>query len=301
MKVSAVAVAGFLVLAFAPHQVAAKDIHLQSIELIAAESDAMVRGTIVEIKHLEPERADYYPYRFKLAIHVTETLRGPKTDAISVTVEGFNPKFDAWRKQSTELLFSLQNWVGPDPPCRFALRPGLSSIIELDGNGPGVVTMDFRVLTERAEILKAARGAVAAVHDGGEKKRHRLLPPSSADVTIKLGTEFSVMYVWMPVDQRLEERGQGWARSRSVDYRALAPEALRPFKSDKNIAILKGLLADHWHRDFIDAKGKGTRVYPARLPAYVVLKHWGVKVEKPVTEVPVRGIEDVASVDKPVF
>ncbi|MGC8644418.1 MAG: hypothetical protein ACP5XB_31530, partial [Isosphaeraceae bacterium] len=92
----------------------------------------------------------------------------------------------------------------------------------------------------------------------------------------------------MPVDHRLEELGRRWASSNSPDYRELAPRALQPFKSEKNIAILKKLLTDTTPRDYIDGKGGGTRSYPARLPAYVILKSWGVPAKEPVTEVPLH-------------
>ena len=102
----------------------------------------------------------------------------------------------------------------------------------------------------------------------------------------------------MPVDRRLEERGERWANSKSPDFRAVAPDALRPFKSEKNIAILRRLLSDDSHWDFTNARGYGTRCYPARLPAYYVLKSWGVPVEKPVTDVPLRGLEGLAQAER---
>ena len=300
MRIPGVALGGCLWLVFQPHQVVAKDVHYDSIELITADSDVMVRGTIVEIGRLED--GDYFHW-FKLVVRVTETLKGPKADELSTVLDSMkvslDPKYDLWLKGKTELLFSLRYRPGDHSRCPFVLRPNHGrSIIELNGDGPGVVTMDFQVLTARGDILKAVRDGVAAAPDGGEKKRLRLLPPPSADIMFKFDIGFFAIYVWVPVDQRLEKRGERWASSKSVDYRALAPMALRPFKSDKNIVILKRLVSDDSHRDNIDARGYGTRDYPTRLPAYWVLKEWGVQVEKPVTEVPLRGNEDLVLRDR---
>jgi len=298
MRFPALVLAVCLWFAFHPHQAVARITYYESIELITAESDAMVRGTIVEINQLRSEGDPGPCNRLKLVIRVTETLKGPKSCEITVAFDSLSyPNLESWRKERKELLFSLQRWGGPHDPCQFASRSGYgSSIIELDGNGKGVVTMDFRVLTRRADILKAVREGVAAPPIRGEKKWWRLDPPPSSEVGIRAGIN-QVVIVLVPLDHRLEELGQRSANSKSVDYRALAPRALQPFKSDKNIAILKRLLSDDLYRDCTNAKGYGTRCYPARLPAYVILKSWGVAVEEPVTERPLRGLEDLVSGD----
>jgi hypothetical protein len=153
--------------------------------------------------------------------------------------------------------------------------------------------MEFQVLTKGADILKAARNAVATTPSGGEKKWHRLMPPPSTG----LHHDLAAVFVWMPVDQRLQELGERMAKSNRWDFRAVAPDALRPFKSEKNIAILKKLLSDELHWDITDKKGHVTRHFPAREPAYWVLQSWGVPVEKPVTDVELRGLEGLAQAE----
>jgi hypothetical protein len=300
MRIPVLALAACLWIAFPPHHAAARIVHYESIELVTADSDVMVRGTIVEVDHLEPERGYYYPYRSKLVIRVRETLKGPKSGEVNVALASFDPdKLDSWRKAKTELLFSLRLWIGPHAQCPFFLRPGLS-IIELNDDGPAVVTLDLQELTIRADILTAARNGVAASPGGGEIKRLRLRLGPMTHPTIRANINSGV-HIWVPVDQRLQERGEKWANSKSMDYRVLAPTALSPFKSEKNIAILKRLLADDFHSDVMHARDRGTRYYSARLPAYWVLKSWGVPVEKPVTEVPIRGPRDLDPADHTDF
>jgi hypothetical protein len=293
MRMSALALAGCLWLAVQPQSAVARITFYKSIELITAESDAMVRGTIIEIGHLNHDWG-YYPYWFKVVIHVVETLKGPKSNEVSVALSSLDPKFELWWKAKTELLFSLRRWVGTQVPCPFALQSGP---IELGGSETGVVTLDLRVLMSRGDILRAAREGVAAPPIRGDKKWWRLDPPPSSEVAIRAGIN-RVVTVLVPMDRRLEERGQRWANSKSADYRALAPRALQPFKSQRNIGILKRLLSDDSHTDIMHARDRGTRYYPARLPAYVILKSWGVPVEEPVTESPLRGPDDLVQGDR---
>jgi hypothetical protein len=299
MRIAVLALAGCLCVAFYPERAVARIYFYESIELITAESDMLVRGTIAEIGGLKPDW-EYDAYRFKLVIKVAETLRGPQSDELTVALVSLDPMLEKHRERGTELLFSLRRWGGARDVCSSTLH----AWIELGGGGAGVVTMDFRVLTARADILKAARDGVAAAPAGGEKKRHRLEPPLSSEFSTihpMLGRN-CVGYVWVPADQRLQQCGERWATANSTDFRALAPIALLPFKSDKNIAILKRLLSDDSHLDLTNARGYGRRCYLAREPAYRVLKEWGIKVEKPaVTEVPLRGIEDLVSGNKADF
>jgi hypothetical protein len=293
MRIAILALAGCLCVAFQPQRAVARIYSYESIELITADSDMLVRGTVAEISGLKPDW-EYDAHRFKLLINVAETLRGPQSDKLSVALVSLDPVLEKCRERGTELLFSLRRWGGARALCSSTLH----GWIELDRNGPGVVTMDFRVLTARADILKAARDGVAAAPAVGEKKRHRLEPPPSSEILTLKPRPNSVVYVWVPADQRLQEWGERWATAKSADFRALAPMALLPFKSEKNIAILKRLLSDDSHWDLTNARGYGVRRYLAREPAYQVLKEWGIKVEKPaVTEVPLRGTEDLVSRD----
>jgi hypothetical protein len=145
--------------------------------------------------------------------------------------------------------------------------------------------MDFKWLKARVDILNAAREGLTAVDDDKVEKRLLLsLPPGTGFPRNPSGIN-SPIRVLMPVDKRLQERGEQWAKSESVEVRCLAPLALSHFRSDKTTAILWELTRDPLYRDIVDAQGKGTRFYPARWPAYRVLRRWGVAVEQPITEV----------------
>ncbi len=191
-----------------PHVVLARTTYVECIELVTADADAVLRGTIVRIG---PLREDRY-HGFRVTVHVVETLKGPKADEVSVAVQTAEPKFDAWLKDKTELLFILRFMGGEKPSCPFLLR-GRQSVVELNDKGPGVVTMDFKRLTARADILKAAREGSAAAPDGGIQKRLRFTPPSGSGPGPHLNGDFQTIMVVMPVDKRLQERGERWARS----------------------------------------------------------------------------------------
>ena len=89
----------------------------------------------------------------------------------------------------------------------------------------------------------------------------------------------------VPVDERLEARGHEFIKSDQYMRWGEGARALRYFKSDENIARLKGLLDDPgWsylhHPDQND--GLEVRLYGVRDDAFQTLKSWEVDVPKPV-------------------
>lgn len=249
--------------------------HHESIEMFTA-ADVVVRGSIVEIAP-GPGGGG-----FLAEIQVAETLKGPKSDTITVALGEFPPKFARWRDRKTELLFSLLSQSEGRP---LRLSSGLMAAVELDDNRQGIVTMDFGVLKTRDAILKATRDGCAAVPTGASRIRHRLEPPRSSEIGRRIPDAFGQIRIFVPADSRLEQRGRGWAESDSLEYRYLAPMALSPFPSEENIAILKRLLSDDLHVDSPDGRGGKTILYPVRRPAYLILKKWGVAVKEPVEQV----------------
>lgn len=281
------ALLGSLGLGFGSNPVAARSYSYDSIELIAANADVIVRGTIAQVGPEVRER-DSSTHE-QAVVHVVEVLKGPKVAEVTVALPLANAKFAAWRDKKTELLLCLRDSPETGPACPFVLICSFrQGPIELDRNSAGVVTMDFQVLTARKDILAAARGGVAAAPSGGEKSRVRLTPPSSTEVMKTRFNGYDPFVVFVPIDSRLEARGKRWAQSESWEYRCLAPLALGPFKSEQNVALVTVLLKDGFSRGSTDKNGGKTRYFPVRWPAYLVLKKWGVAVEKPDIEVPVR-------------
>ena len=287
---------GCLWLALHPHHAVARACHYSSIELITAVSDVMVRGTIAEISPLEPERRPYNHYRFKLVIRVTETLKGPEVKEVSAAFDLLDPEFDSWRKDRKELLFSMQR-------CDSMQRTGGSSSVD--------AWCSNRSRRQRAgrnhHGLPRANGSWGHPESstGGGRRRPGRRPQerTSPDPAVLDRPDERVCYRLCLCASGSTTRGTGRALGELEIGGLPCPRThgISPFKSDRNIAILKRLLSDDFHTDVMHARDRGTRYYSARLPAYWVLKSWGVEVEKPVSEVPLRGIKDLVSRDRTDF
>jgi len=90
----------------------------------------------------------------------------------------------------------------------------------------------------------------------------------------------------VPLDRRLEEQARKSVRSGAPYNLIAAAGVIRHFRSDENVALLKGLLASG-ESVRVSANGQFKRVYPVRTVAVRMLKEWGVTVEGAVvTEEP---------------
>jgi hypothetical protein len=173
-------------------------------------------------------------------------------------------------------------------------------------------TLDLKVIGEPEALLTATRAAALEGRGREKAEMHRLDVPHV--VMSKTGQVGDANALFLPVDQHLEDlarriiRSPGdyitpadfrpaiddasrknnanWLRISRDLLRAEAVKALRHFKSDENIALLKPLLND-------PATLKGTqfdgekqiklgREYYIRKAAYETLRDWGVPVAEPV-------------------
>jgi HEAT repeat protein len=189
------------------------------------------------------------------------------------------------------------------PPNKFAW------LLRDDGNDPdaillgksknvwtgciSVLTRDFEVLTEVDAILKFAEQAVKASAPGASPKSHTLGVPSNTAVYKKLWS-LSTVFLVVPVDDKLEALGQAWCKSKSTHERTEGAKALKHFKNEKNIALLKTLLNDPNTAESTMHKtvpGKAVlelvyrkKWYYVRQAAFDSLRALGAKVEQPVLE-----------------
>lgn len=264
----------------------ARTTYYESIELVTADADVVVRGTIAEVNGIgiDKEWDLSARYRFKAVVHISEVLKGPRSNRLTVALVSVDPDLCRWRDEKAELLLSLRYPRGRRQLYPLVFRSIVrNSVIPLGDSGAGVATMDMRFLTVREDILQAARAGVAAAPDGDPRGRIRLNPPQSSEIIRKTNRDAGRV-VFLPVDERLERLGERWARSESGEYRCLAPLALSQFKSPKNAEILKRLLFDGYHESIHEGDGRCHAYFPVRASAYFILKKWDSTIQKPLIE-----------------
>jgi hypothetical protein len=183
------------------------------------------------------------------------------------------------------------------------------------GQGPWrlpLFTKDLKVIGEPEALLKAARASSVEGRGRGKVEIHRLDVPRV--VMNKTGRVGDANAVFLPVDRHLEDlarriirspsdyitpadfgpandeasraKNAAWVQSSRDHLRAEAAKALRYFKSDENIALLRTLLDDPATIEGIHFDGEKQidlgREYFVRKAAYETLRDWGVRVAEPI-------------------
>jgi hypothetical protein len=160
----------------------------------------------------------------------------------------------------------------------------------LDGKTLAIPTADGTILHNPDDVIRYVREVLRS-HPGVHHIDTFTLP-KPAPWKKDFGEGSSGLTV--PADAQLEKLALESLRSNDAPTRTRGLDALRHFKSDSNIALLKSLLNDPQFNgspggDF--NKGVDVRVYTIRKQAYDTLKAWAVDVNEPVLreEVPMFG------------
>lgn len=288
----------------------ARDAHLESVEWLTVDADLVVHGTLVRSQRGADVGATGRRWdRATILVKAVLKGEGPKSGELSFAVPAAgNWAPPRWDEPGAESLFFLVNSerVRPDvapglpSPCRFALQLGGDArwrAVRLDvearppGRGEpafpfarsGAWTIDFQHLTSRGPILAAAREAIRTAPAGMPKAYELTIPWPLLQPE---GPWINSVRLTVPLDRRLEEQARKSVRSGAPYDLLAALRVIRHFRSDENIALLKGLLANG-ESVRVSENGQVKRVYPVRTVAVRILKEWGVTVEEAVvTEEP---------------
>jgi hypothetical protein len=158
----------------------------ESLDLAVMDSALVIRGQVIEIVSKKGENVVWN----QVTVRVTETIKGEKFKEVKFLVrEGpFEPRGTAWRNMQDEMLLCLNaadsNRGGFDK-TDFVLRGDSILLNGAPGRKAAVYSLHVKALTDRKEILAAAR---AAVEDRARKpgaKLERIV--QSSDVEWPLG------------------------------------------------------------------------------------------------------------------
>jgi hypothetical protein len=273
--------------ALAPSRAAAEINVADSLEWMVADAELVVRGVVSAV---DKQRGEGQVMWYRVTLRVSETLEGKRSRTVRFVVRHLHGETpEVWRQKRTELLLFLissKRRLADDPGYGvepFALRER-DAVVRLRARGSDpVYTLDFAKLTGRAEILKAARRAVAA--GASASKSHNLDVPVSSPA---YGALWSGSAVWLvaPVGPTLEKLGQQWTGSSDVSQREEGVKALAHFRSPTNVALLRKLLADPGFVEISTSNGPPVRRFIVRAAAFETLGSWGVHVQQPVLERP---------------
>jgi hypothetical protein len=257
-----------------------------SIEWTTADADLVVRGTVATVtRRAGPGSVVWYDVNFRVA----ETLKGRPRRTVKLAIRHLYGDTPAqWLARKNELLLFLVDSARRRDEdkdyarARFALRPHDRAALVLDGTSPGpAYGADFSLLATRADILAAARAAAPST----ATTPHRLdLPFDSPAFPSLYGG--STVWLWVPVDARLERLARAWATAPDMGRREEAVGALAHFRSADNIRLVKRLLADPDHATVHESGKAPVHRYLVRARAHQVLTDWGVRHATPVIDEP---------------
>lgn len=263
-----------------------------SVEWMSADADLVIRGRVVAAKGTPVQgRLVWYD----VTVKVEETLKGPRlATARFSTPHLYGESPLQWKADRTELLLYLVRGArrAKDDPrygrAPYAPRRGTQeseSVLRLGGPRPGrLFTMGYQVVTGRGPILAAARAAATV---RGAKGRHKIdLPYASPAFKALYGG--SAVWLYVPIDARLERIGVQWIASKAFHQRLEGAKVLAHFKSAANVRRLRGLLADpgFWTESTGQPGAPKTRCYAVREAAFKALAAWGIRVSRPVIREP---------------
>jgi len=289
---------------------------IDSLEWMAADSKAIVRAVVVDVTR-EPADHDW-EFWDTVTVKVLETLKGTPRAKVTFVVNTLrsDEELARWKQQRQELLlFLVEGKLLREQHANYARhelapRPRWKrSCIELgSGATPHVLTMDLGVLTDPKPVLERTRAAIAATAKAGQVGKHVVRRPVSS-------WRGAFVYLTVPADRRLETNARRWVESpegsmpktdepgaipgddsswmcnawwpmTTKALRAEGIKALRHFKSDENVALMKSLLDDPASYRHTVEEGEWTairrREYFLRQEAFTTLKQWSVEVAQPV-------------------
>jgi hypothetical protein len=277
-----------------------------SIEWLTASSDVVAVASVADLasKDRTPEpgetRSQWQWVTVTLKVRATLKGKARKTVVFVVERPRGDDTFSRWKESGQSVLWFLQESgdkkeeLPPDFPALPKGQPRLRKFsygqIVLGSPMTGkrvpqpVFSMDFSVLDEEDKIIEAVKAAVAR----RDKAPARLLwIRMPYEVAARSGKAGDANQLGVPVNSRLEELGRGWVGSKEAWLREASVQALAPFKSEANAAILKRLLDDK--ASWIETKdGRQERVYHIREAAYKTLQEWKVAVPQPLLREPAK-------------
>ena len=208
-----------------------------------------------------------YPSK-TVTIEVRETLKGDKADRrqFMVQVEATNDSLERWKTSKEEVLCFLQR--NSNRPGEFLLRNtgnyyfsnsifSDATMFSLDAKAsegkPRLFSIELQIPSTPDEILKTVRTAVAL--ERGRKRVQSYDLPLPAEIAVRSGGKATVNYLVLPRDERLESLARRLIES-PADFLAQGDKdlthelrmegikALRLFKTEKNLALLRSWLDD---------------------------------------------------------
>lgn len=240
-----------------------------SLEWLVADSDVVVRATIIEVESNPVPNPDPHTYRNAgvrktVTISVLETLKGEHAEALTLA-EGTlasNRMYEGWQIAQTELIWFLKRKSGQETGSDSALEPhGVGwSVIRLGAKvpeedgwtslPPPIFNMGLEVLTDPEVILQAARLAADTTGKSAEPQSYLIDLP--ATIMARSGKSGDANRLTVPVDARLEALAHRLINAPAAflrdgeerlntRLRLEGVKALRHFPSAENRRLLRAL------------------------------------------------------------
>lgn len=298
----------------------------QSLELRVAQAEAVYRGTVSNRTAVFVEapdslfggyredgtkRPDGY-MRHTITVTVDEVIKGKPLKTLSLVQDiSFDDKRIAqWAESHTAFLWfnggSAWSNLGAFSPLTNAPH---WITIRLDKPVPAeagwstdspIYSMDFTHLTDSKEMLARVRTLAKSQKSVAQTHKFQFFPESrsveafaSLEVPVDASLEKQARRMIASPNSFLrakpEPTAADWMR---CNIRCSGVDALRHFKSARNIKLLKSLLNDRDYSlsasDQPALNGTLVRHYVVRTRAWEILKSWGFDVPKPVSEALVK-------------
>jgi hypothetical protein len=241
-----------------------------SIDWQTIDSDVVVRGFVTSAKKVKRG--------FEVSFQIVESIKGGLKQSLQFTTP-IDPA--RWQKDKPDLLLFVDK-LESNQYVLHAQRGTNESAFVLGKHR--AYTSSFGVLEKPTDVLAAVRTATRA----SATRSHRVDVPWDSPAMKALWSG-SAVWMFVPVDAALEKRALEWvADAKNPSVREAGALALANFRSDKNIAIIKKLLADPAFSTVTETGKPTLKRYLVRVAAHEALAKWQVAHVKPTLEEPMK-------------
>jgi hypothetical protein len=304
---------GSLLLLLTPAPTAAYMVTGESIEWALATSERVVAGKVISVDSMTGQDRKVFQ---AVTIAISRTLKGKAAERETFVLPADIDRSYAsqWLEEGIPLLFFLnrnnaKEIAIPADKAAWALRSTwrIPCAVPLGKSRRDrretmrVFTCDFDMLSDKDAILNFVEKTAKAATKDLAVKSYTVEVPDNSAAARELNAGSAVLLI-VPMDARLEARGQDWCKSALAEERYKGALILRHFKSKRNIALLKPLLDDPTNAESSKYSGGPDKpglqlvyrkkAYWVRQAAYTSLEKLGVKVARPLLSVLLEGHDE---------
>lgn len=260
---------------------------INSIDLTVLHSKTVAIGTVSKDQKFSTLGSDpANDVRFS----VMKTIKGDQSKELTIPFRMTDEQIELHRLKGTKFFLTV-----PQPS-----QQGNSMVVNLSNSKLNLSRLDFTLIQTGDDLIRYSEAILQDKLPENWKDTVELSPPNN-----EIGKNWSTAFVnngyrilYVPITPRLEAYALNLIASKGLKNRIEGLRRLRNFRSDSNIAVMKGLLQDPEFTESVKAEdnfGFSRGTYPIRWEAFQNLRQWNVDTPSMESAVEVSRLSSLES------